>query len=249
MPRRPLEAANSTVVTCRWPVIASAWVEFILALACLAVVVLDPTAIFTSMPLVLALGMANSALRLHIADILWLLAEPVLALHVVEASVLMAVGILWRDDLQAGTVWMHVISGLGGVCLLASDFSVVVLRRRCIMMTGRDQALDHGLPLPPPQLSSPCGRVLMTRTAWTTRCMPCQQKSGFGFSTSCMICLDDFQPESGEEEVVCELSCGHCFHKACLKQWARTRAAAPLCPLRCDVYHITAVKDQRILHV
>jgi len=44
---------------------------------------------------------------------------------------------------------------------------------------------------------------------------------------SCVVCLDDFKPES----VVSQLACGHLFHEACIQRWFARQA---VCPFRCN---------------
>lgn len=42
---------------------------------------------------------------------------------------------------------------------------------------------------------------------------------------TCAICLDDFTSES----MVRQLGCLHCFHVACIDNWAANKASCPLC--------------------
>lgn len=50
-------------------------------------------------------------------------------------------------------------------------------------------------------------------------------KLGALIDESCPVCLGNFC----EEEVICELKCGHRFHSACVQVWIEEKGTCPMC--------------------
>ena len=59
--------------------------------------------------------------------------------------------------------------------------------------------------------------------------------------SSCVICMDEFN--SKENTQICEMPCGHIFHKSCIKKWlSESDASCPICKHRIN-QKLDIVKD------
>lgn len=72
----------------------------------------------------------------------------------------------------------------------------------------------------------------------------------------CAICMgpldpsdDPFFEENGIIEYICQLPCGHCFHRSCIHPWLRTRLMCPSCraPVTVDS-EIQCVPPRRLIY-
>ncbi|KAL0233241.1 hypothetical protein GEMRC1_011986 [Eukaryota sp. GEM-RC1] len=63
--------------------------------------------------------------------------------------------------------------------------------------------------------------------------------TGFSFSTSCAICLDEYT----EGELLASLPCPSChaFHSTCIKKWLTMNRTCPLC--KSNIYSIIKQQD------
>lgn len=65
-------------------------------------------------------------------------------------------------------------------------------------------------------------------------------------ASTCAICLCEYQ----HMDLLAELSCGHCFHDACIQPWLwQVQSSQDVCPMRCYGSHLLALPQLEALSV
>ena len=64
--------------------------------------------------------------------------------------------------------------------------------------------------------------------------------------TTCVICMDEFDKE--DSNTICEMPCGHIFHKSCIEKWlSESDASCPICKYRIN-QKLGLVKENQDSH-